>query len=167
MWSSGSAKLAPLPAGCCRVAILQQLDDDVVELDEAHVQPLRAAAEVGNAQRPRIDLAHARLDVLVGQQRVVDALALEVAVAHHLGAAEHLGVEREGAVHVLHGEAEVLHALQPRAERAAGAGLEIPAGCGGRGCRRRRQNGGRETADDAGGSGLQEVAAGDVGTVGS
>ena len=59
----------------------------------------------------------ARLDLLVGQQGVVDALALEIAVAHDFGAAEHLGVEREGAIHVLHGEPEVLHALQPRAER--------------------------------------------------
>ena len=73
--------------------------------------------QVRNAQRARIDLAHARLDLLIGQQRVVNALALEVAIAHHLGAAEHLGIEREGAIHVLHCEAEMLHALQPRAER--------------------------------------------------
>ena len=38
------------------VAILQQLDHDVVELDEPHVQPLRAAAQVRHAHRPRIDL---------------------------------------------------------------------------------------------------------------
>lgn len=52
----------------------------------------------------------------------MDALALEVAVAHHLGAAENLGVELEGAIHVLHGEAEVLHTLQARAERSGIAG---------------------------------------------
>ena len=101
------------------VAVLQQLDHHVVELDEPHVQALRAASQVRDAHGPRIDPAHARFDLLVGEQRVVDALALEIAVAHDLGAAEHFGVEREGAVHVLHGEPEVLHALQPRAERRA------------------------------------------------
>ena len=105
--------------GLLGVAILQQLDHDVVELDEAHVQPLRAAAQIRNAHRARIDPALARLDLLVGQQRVVDALALEIAVAHHLGSAEHLGVELERAIHVLHGQAEVLHALQPCTERPA------------------------------------------------
>ena len=63
-------------------------------LDEAHVQALRSASQVGDAQGPRIDLAHTRFDLLIGQQRVVDALALEVAVAHDFAAAEHFGVER-------------------------------------------------------------------------
>ena len=57
-----------------------------------------------------------RLDLLIGQQRVVDALALEIAVAHHLGAAEHFGVELVGAVHVLHRQAEMLDPLQPAAD---------------------------------------------------
>jgi hypothetical protein len=35
-----------------RVAVLQQLDDHVVELNEAHVQPLRAAPKIGDADRP-------------------------------------------------------------------------------------------------------------------
>ena len=77
---------------------------------------LCAASEVRDAYRTRIDLAHARLDLLVGEQGVVDALAVKVAVAHHFGTAEHFRVERKGAVHVLHREAEMLHALQSCAE---------------------------------------------------
>ena len=42
---------------------------------------------------------------------------MEIAVAHHLVAAEHLGVELERTIHVLDRDAKVLHALQPRAER--------------------------------------------------
>ena len=118
MWSRGSAKLAPFPARLVGVSILQQFDHDVVELDEPHVQALRAASEIRDADRPRVDLADARFDVLIGQQRVVDALAVEITVAHHLGAAEDLRIERERAVHVLHREPEMLDALQPCAERS-------------------------------------------------
>ena len=41
----------------------------------------------------------------------------KISVAHHFGAAEHFGVELEGAIHVLYREPEMLHALQPRPER--------------------------------------------------
>ena len=157
MWSSGSAKLGAAAGGLLGVAVLQQLDHDIVELDEAHVQALRAASQVRDAHGARIDPAHARLDLLVGQQRVVDALALEVAVAHHLGAAEHLGIEFEGAVHVLHGEPEMLHALQPRAERPVvarrGAHPTRLLRC------RRRCGGTGQSAQHRGADGLQRVAA--------
>ena len=36
----------PAPGRLIGVAILQQLDHDVVELDEPHVQALRAASEI-------------------------------------------------------------------------------------------------------------------------
>src|SRR5262245_37288484 len=62
-----------------RVAILQQLDDDVVELDEAHVQPLRATPKVGDADGARINLALVRNDLLMGEDCVVDGLTVEVA----------------------------------------------------------------------------------------
>jgi hypothetical protein len=103
--------------GLLGVAVLQQLDHDIVELDEANVQALRAAAQIRDAHRARIDPAHARLDLLIRQQRVVDSLTVEVAVAHDLGSTEDFGIEGEGAVHVLHGEPEMLHALEPGAER--------------------------------------------------
>ncbi len=54
MCSSGSAKAAPLPAVCSASRYLQELDHHVVELDEAHVQTLRAASKIRNA--------HARAD---------------------------------------------------------------------------------------------------------
>ena len=37
------------------IAILQQLDHHIVELHEAHVEPLLAAGEVRHADRARID----------------------------------------------------------------------------------------------------------------
>ena len=117
MCCTGSAKLFGTAHRLIGVAILQQLDHDIVELDEAHVEPLRAAPQVGNTDRPRIDPACVRLDLLVGQQRVLHPVALEIAVAEHLGAAEHLGIELIGALHVLDGEPEMLDALEPRAER--------------------------------------------------
>ena len=58
-----------------------------------------------------------RFDFLIGQQRVVDTLALEIAVAHHFRAAQYLRVEFERAIHVLDREAEMLHALKPCAQR--------------------------------------------------
>jgi hypothetical protein len=61
-----------------RVAVLQQLDDDVVELNEAHVQPLRAAPKIGDDDGTRIDLAFMRNDLLMREDRVVDGLAVEV-----------------------------------------------------------------------------------------
>lgn len=53
----GKARAAA--GGLLGVAVLQQFDHDVVELDEPHVQPLRPASQVGDAHRPRIDLARA------------------------------------------------------------------------------------------------------------
>ena len=60
MCSSGSAKLSPLPCGLIGVAVLQQLDHHVVELDEAHVEPLRPAGEIGNGDRSRVHPARSR-----------------------------------------------------------------------------------------------------------
>ena len=103
-------------SGLIGIAVLQQLDHDIVELDEAHVEALRTTAEIRHTQRARVDLARAGFDFLVGQQRVVDPLTLEVAIAEHFGAAEDLGIELIGAVHVLNRDAEMLHTLQPRAQ---------------------------------------------------
>src|SRR5262249_53202833 len=57
-------------------------------------------------------------DLLVGHYGVVDLLAVKIAIAHHLVAAEDLGVEREGAIHVLDRNTEVLHSLEAGAERS-------------------------------------------------
>ena len=103
--------------GLLRVAVLQQLDHDIVELDEAHIEPLCSASQVGNAHRARIDPAHPRLDLLVRQQRIVNALTMEVAVAHHFGAAKDFRIEFERAIHVLNREPEMLHALKPCTKR--------------------------------------------------
>ena len=50
----GEAVAAAL--GLIGVAVLQQFDHHVVELDEAHVEPLRPAGEIGNGDRSRVDL---------------------------------------------------------------------------------------------------------------
>ena len=49
----------------------------------------------------------------------MDRFAVEIAVPHHLGAAQDLGVELESPIHVLNREAEMLGALEPRAQRSA------------------------------------------------
>jgi hypothetical protein len=141
----GEARAAA--GGLLGIPVLQELDHDIVELDEAHVQAQPAAPQVRDAHGPWIDPAHARLDLLIGQQRVVNALTVKIAVAHHLGAAEHLGVEFVGAVHVLHRQPEMLHALQPRAERPA---VSRRRACRRTGLRRSRRGGrgrGRQPAD--------------------
>ncbi len=102
--------------GLLGIAILKQFDHDIVELDETNIQTLRAASQVWKAHRARIDIARSCLDYLVCQQRVVDAFALKIAVAHDLGAAEHRSVELVCALHVLHGEPEMLDATEPRAK---------------------------------------------------
>ena len=79
--------------GLLGVAVLQQLDYHIVELDEANVQTLCAASEVRNPHGAWIDPTRAGLDVLICQQRAVDTLAVEIPVAHHLGSSEHFGVE--------------------------------------------------------------------------
>jgi hypothetical protein len=122
-----------------------------------------------DAHGTRIDLAPARLDLLIGQQGIVDALAVEVAVAHHLGAAQYLRIERERAVHVLHREAEVLHALQPRSERPVVAcrGSHRAPILPGRGGARRRRGGNGKPGQHGGAGALQHVAALLVGCIGS
>ena len=77
---------------------------------------MRAAAKIGDSHGARVDAARARFDFLAGQKRIVNAFPLEIAVAHHLRSAEHLGVEAEGTLHILHREAKMLHALQAKAE---------------------------------------------------
>ena len=166
MCCTGSAKLFAAAHRLIGVAILQQLDHDIVELDEADVEPLCAAPQVGNADRSRIDPACVRLDFLVGQQRVLHAIALEVAVAENLGAAQHGGIEFIGAFHVLDGETEMLDALQPRAERrlvalrrrhAVGALCSSRRSCRHAASRQAREHG------DAGG--LKRSPAADLGSV--
>ena len=120
------ARLGPTVAAAdwlLGIAVLQELDHDVVELHEAHVEALIATLEIRHANGSRIDSALPRNDLLIGHQRVVDPLAVKIAVAHHLVAAEHFGVELEGAIHVLDRHAKVLHSLEPRAERRVVAPL--------------------------------------------
>src|SRR5262249_36880750 len=74
------------------VAILQQLDDDIVKLDKAHVQPLLPAPEIGDSQCSRTNVELVCQDLLIGQQRVLNAVALEIAVEEHFCAAEHFSV---------------------------------------------------------------------------
>src|SRR5262249_15333395 len=71
----------------------------------------------GNADGARVDLALMRDDLLMGEDRVVDRLAVEVSVAHDLVAAQNLGIELERPVHVLHRDAEMLDTLEPPCER--------------------------------------------------
>jgi hypothetical protein len=47
------------------VPVLQKLDDDVVELDEAYVQALRATTQIRNPDGSRIYLFAAGFDLLV------------------------------------------------------------------------------------------------------
>ena len=61
------------------VPILEQLDHDVVELDEPHVEALGAAPQVRNADRARIDPKLAGYDLLVSQQSVLDGAVWQVA----------------------------------------------------------------------------------------
>ena len=125
MWSSGSAKALPLPAGCSARGIAT-VRHDIVELDESNIQTLRPAPQIRDAHGARIDPAYARLDVLVGQQRVVNAVALEVAIAHDFRPAQYFGVEGERAVHVLNRETEVLHA---RSRAPSGASFGFSRAC--------------------------------------
>src|SRR5690349_16967135 len=109
------ARLGPAVATAhwlARIAILQQFDDHIVELDEANVQPLRSAPEVGHADGAGINSFLTRENLLIQQERVVDLLTLEIAIAHHLDAAKHLSVELECAIHILNGQAKVLDALE-------------------------------------------------------
>lgn len=105
-----------------RVAILQKLDDDVVELDEAHVEPLRAASQIGHADGARVDRQLVGADLLVREQRVLDGIALEVTVPKHLRPTKHLGVEFESPLHILHRQPKVLDTLQPSTKWPAVAG---------------------------------------------
>ena len=157
------ARLRPAVAiahGLRGVAILQQLDHDVVELHEADIQTLIAAPEVGDAEVARIDLPLMGQDLLVQQDGVVDLFAVKVAITHHLVAAEHFGVKLEGAIHVLDGDAEVLHALQTSTERPVvplrrGHALTRLSGRG----RRRANAGSRQAGDDRAADGSKDVAA--------
>ena len=100
------------------IAILQEFDHDVVELDEPHVEALGAIPQIGYADRPRIDAKLIRQDLLIGKQRVLDRVALEIAMAEHFRPAKDFRVELISAFHVLNGESEVLHPLQPCSEGA-------------------------------------------------
>ena len=54
------------------VTVLQQLYDDIIELDEPHIQTLRAVLQVRHAHGARIDRALVRENLLVSQNCVVD-----------------------------------------------------------------------------------------------
>jgi hypothetical protein len=54
------------------VSILQELYDDVVELDKADVEPLRAAPQVRHSDSLWIDLALASKYFLIREERVMD-----------------------------------------------------------------------------------------------
>src|SRR5262245_46102001 len=101
------------------VAILQELDQDVVELHEANVEPLVAPLQIRHADRSRIDLPLPSDDLLIGHQRVMDLLPMKIAITHYLVAAEYLGVELEGAIHVVDRNTEMLHSLKAGAEGCA------------------------------------------------
>ncbi len=60
------------------VAVLEQLDDRIVELDQACIQPLRPTAQVRNADRFRIDLLMSGLDLINQKNRVVHAVPVEI-----------------------------------------------------------------------------------------
>src|SRR5262249_62161835 len=92
-------------------------EHDVVYLHEPNSEPLLTSPQVRHADRARIDPSLPSSDLLIGHHRVMDLLAVKIAIAHHLVAAEHLGVEFEGAIHVLDRKAEVLHSLESGAER--------------------------------------------------
>jgi hypothetical protein len=47
----------------------------------------------------------------------MNALAVKIAVAHHLGPSKNFCIEFERAIHMLHCKPEMLHTLEPRAER--------------------------------------------------
>ncbi len=113
------SRLSPTVSAAHRllgVAILQELDHDIVELHETDVEPLLATLQVRHADRSRIDPSLPCDDLLIRHQRIVDRLAVKISIAHHLVTAEHLGVELERPIHVLDGDAEMLHALEPGAE---------------------------------------------------
>ncbi len=131
-----------------RIAILEQFDHGVVELDEPDIESLCAAPEIGDPDRPWIDPPLAGFDVLVSQQGVVNALTLEVTVAHDLGTTEHLCIELVGAVHVLHGQSKVLGSLQPGTERCG-----VAIACGGPGRRTGGLGQNRRSHCEGGGSG--------------
>src|SRR5262249_18831316 len=102
-----------------------------------------------------VDRASARLGGLMGEPLVLDALVMDRAGGHGFSAAEDFRRELVGTVHVLHCEAELLHALQARAQRAA-----VPR-CGRhlalRGCRRRTRH--RHPRNQRGPGGLKDISA--------
>src|SRR5215468_752781 len=99
-----------------RVAVMQQLEHDVVELHEAHVETLLSTPEVRHPNGLRIDPALPGNDLLIGHQRILNPVSMEIAVAIYLVSPEHLGVELERAIHVMDRNTEVLHSLEARAE---------------------------------------------------
>jgi hypothetical protein len=110
-------------------------------LNEADIQPLRAAFQVRHSDRARVDFKLSRNDLLIGHECVMDRCAVEVAVAHDFIATENLSVEFESAVHILNRKPEVLGSLKSRAQRTV---VAIIAGllrrCGRSGGKKRRGN---------------------------
>ena len=96
---------------------MQQLEHDVVELYEAYVETLLSTPEVRDADGSRIDPAFSGNELLVGHQRVLNPLSMEITVAIYLVRTQHLGVELERAIHVLNRDTKVLHSLNSRGER--------------------------------------------------
>jgi hypothetical protein len=136
-----------------RIAILQELDHDVVELYEPHVEALGAAPQVWHADSPRIDAEFIGKDFLVGEQRVLYGVALKVTVPEHFCPTEDFGIEFICPFHVLHCEAEMLYALEPGTQQAFIAGDDRRFLSG---CRCVDRKGGRNTANRNASGGAQD-----------
>src|SRR5262245_20163847 len=87
------------------VAIVEQLQNHVVELEETDVQSLPPAPQVRHSYCRGADALIESFDLVIQQQCVVDDLAVEVAVSHDFRSPKDLGIERIRAIHVLYGHA--------------------------------------------------------------
>src|SRR5262245_59522560 len=99
------------------LAIVQEFQNHVVELDEADVQALLSVTKIGNSVGRRIDFLLVSFDLVIQHQSVLNFFAMEVPVAHHLGAAQHICVERIRPVHILNRQSKVLKTEDTLPER--------------------------------------------------
>src|SRR5262245_15195826 len=99
------------------LAIVQEFQNHVVKLDEADVQALLSVTKIGNSVGRRIDFLLVSFDLVIQHQSVLNFFAMEVPVAHHLGAAQHICVERIRPVHILNRQSKVLKTEDTLPER--------------------------------------------------
>src|SRR5262245_28367227 len=99
------------------LAIVQEFQNHVVKLDEADVQALLSVTKIGNSVGRRIDFLLVSFDLVIQHQSVLNFFAMEVPVAHHLGAAQHICVERIRPVHILDRQSKVLKTEDTLPER--------------------------------------------------